>query len=103
MARSRPWARSGELGAAHVPRGQVAQRPRAFVLVLDQLPIPASCGGLAGVLARARLDRGLLVGAHDEIAGLEQLALPAARVEVEDPAGLRGELRVAREDPRAVV
>jgi site-specific DNA recombinase len=48
-----------------------------------------------------RWDR--LVGAHDEIAGLKQLSFPAALVEIEDPAGLLGELGVAREDPRAVV
>ena len=71
--------------------------------MLDQLPFPAGRGGLAGVLARAGLDRRLLIRAHHEIAGLEQLPLPAALVQVQDPARLLGELRVAREDPRAVV
>jgi hypothetical protein len=53
--------------------------------------------GWLGVLARAGLDRRLLVGAHHEIAGLEPLALPAPRVEIEDPAGLGSEVGVARE------
>src|SRR4051812_11719913 len=55
------------------------------------------------VLALARLDRGFLVGAHDVVARVQPLALPAARVEIEDRAGLLGEVRIAREDPRAVL
>src|SRR6266700_1502376 len=51
----------------------------------------------------ARLDGGLLVGADDVVAGVQQLAFPAALVEVEDRAGPVGEARVAREDPGAVL
>jgi hypothetical protein len=46
---------------------------------------------------------GLLVRADNEIAGFEQLPLPAALVPLEDPAGLLAELWVAGEDPGAVV
>src|SRR6202011_6083305 len=75
-------------GATNVPRGEIAERAFAFVLVLDQLPITAREGGLGGMLARAGLDRRLLITADHEIAGLKQLALPAALVEIEDPASL---------------
>jgi site-specific DNA recombinase len=43
------------------------------------------------------------VGADDHVARFEQLALPAALVEVEHPAGLLEEVGVAREDPRALL
>jgi hypothetical protein len=92
-----------QLGAADVPGGQIAERSLALVLVLDQLAIPARLGGLAGVNPRAGLDRRLLIRAHHEITGLQQLPLPAALVQVEDPPGLRGEVRIAGEDPRAIV
>ena len=92
-----------QLGSARVPRGQVAERTLALVLVLDQLAFPARPGRLAGMLARAGLDRRLLIRAHHEIAGLQQFPLPPALVQVQDPTRLLGELRVAREDPRAIV
>jgi hypothetical protein len=88
---------------ADVPGGQVAERALALVLVLDQLPIAAGLCGLAGVLARSGLDRRLLIGAHDKVARLEQLPVPPALVQIQHPAGLLSELRVAREDPRTVV
>jgi hypothetical protein len=71
--------------------------------MLDQLALAARLGGFGSVPARAGLDRRLLIRAHDEIAGPQQLALPAALVQIKDPAGLLSEPRVAWEDPRAVV
>jgi len=53
--------------------------------------------------ALSGLDRGFRVGADDHVAGLKQLAFPAPRVQVEHRAGLLKEVRVAREDPRAVL
>jgi hypothetical protein len=93
-----------DLGALGVPGGEVAERALALVLVFDALAAwrPAGCRQRA-VLALARLDRGFLVGADDVVAGVQSLALPAALVEVEDRAGLGGEVRVTREDPRAVL
>src|SRR5215207_6143255 len=64
-------------------------------------PWPAAAG--SAVLAPARLDRGLLVGADHEVAGFERPSLPAPLVEVEDPAGLLPEVGIARKDPGAVV
>jgi len=93
-----------QLRAARVPGSQVAQRAASLILVLDAL---ATCDGARGgqrcVLARSGLDRGFLIAAHDVVAGMQQLAFPAACVEVEDPAGLGGEVGVAGEDPGAVL
>jgi hypothetical protein len=50
-----------------------------------------------------RLDRGLLVGRDDAIAGVKQPALPASFVQIEDPAGLLREVRVGGEDPGALL
>jgi len=66
--------------------------------VLDLLA-GAAPGGTGGGDPRARLDRGLLVGADDVVARVQALALPAAGVEVEDrPArsansGSRGKIQ----------
>ena len=67
---------------------------------------PRACPRAAGSVAclrLARLDRRLLVGADDVVAGVQPLALPAAGVQIQDRAGLLGEPWVAREDPRAVL
>jgi hypothetical protein len=50
-----------------------------------------------------RLDRRLRVGTDDHVAGLEQLALPAPRVQVKHPPGLLQKIGVAGEDPRTVL
>ena len=93
-----------QLRAAGVPGGQVAERALAFVLVLDALAaLDGGGGGQRRVLAAPGLDRGLLVAADDVVAGMQQLAFPAAGVEVKDAAGLGGEVGVAREDPGAVL
>src|SRR3954454_6113274 len=96
------------LGAAHdpasphVPGIEVADRAAPLVLVLDALATPVG-GWRAGVDPCPGLDRGLGVGADHAVAGLKQLAFPAALVEVEDRAGLLQEVGVAREDPRALL
>lgn len=87
--------------AADIPRGPVAERSLALVLVLDLLTL-ARRRRQRPVRAGARLDRGLLVRADDEVAGFEQLPLPAALVEIQDAAGLAGEVGIAGKDPRAV-
>ena len=61
-----------QAGVLDVPGGQVAERAFALVLVLDALPaLDAGRGGECRVLARAGLDRGLLVTADDVIAGVQ--------------------------------
>jgi len=93
-----------QLRAAGVPSSEVAQSAASFVLVLDALAaLDGWRGGQRPVLAVAGLDRWLLIAADDVVAGVQQLALPAPRVQVEDPAGLGGEVRIAGEDPGALL
>ena len=93
-----------QLRAAYVPGREVAQCAPPVVLVLDApTTLDAGLGGHCGVLARSGLDRGFLVAADDVVAGMQELAFPPAGVEIEDSAGLGGELGVAREDPGAVL
>jgi hypothetical protein len=85
-----------------VPGCQVGQRAAAAVLELDQRRT-ARRGRHRRVAAPERLQLGLLVRADDKVARMQQLALKAARIEVEHAAGLELEVRVARKDPRALL
>ena len=87
-----------DLRASGVPTGEVAKGALAFVLVLDLLALAAPRGAGSGD-SLAGLDRWLLVGADDVIAGMQALSLPVAGVEVENRSGALCEQRVAREDP----
>ena len=49
------------------------------------------------------LDAGLFVGGNDEFIGAQRLSLPTALVEVEHLEGFSLEVRVARENPTAVL
>jgi hypothetical protein len=51
----------------------------------------------------AGLNAGLLVGGEDELVLAQRLAVPAARVQIEDAPGLGLELRIAGKDPAAVL
>jgi hypothetical protein len=55
------------------------------------------------VAAAAGLDRGLLIGGDHILVWAQRSAVPAAGVQVQDPGGLGAEVRVADEDPRAVL
>jgi hypothetical protein len=55
------------------------------------------------VEAHAGLDAGLLVGAEDVVVLAKRPSFPFPLVEVQDPAVLPGEARVAGEDPRPVL
>ena len=54
------------------------------------------------MLAAARLDAGLFVGRNDKLIAAEGLAEPLAMVQIQDAAGLGGEIRITREDPAAM-
>jgi class 3 adenylate cyclase len=88
--------------AVNIECREVGPRAAASVLVLDSR-------GLSGARRRGRmfteasLDAGLLVGADDELVGFQGLALPLAGVEIKDAPRLDGEVRIAREDPGAVL
>ena len=83
-----------------VPGGEVGQCPAALGFELDQRRTPRACrDGL--VAAAERLQLGLLIGADDVFVGAQTLALEDPGVEVQRPAGLGREGRIAREDPRS--
>src|SRR5712692_4232704 len=91
-----------DLCSVHVEGSHVGPSATASVLVLD----PCSLSGArrqGRMFADASLDAGLLVGADHELVGFEGFALPLAGVEIEDAPGLGGEVRIAREDPSAVL
>ena len=91
------------LAAAYLPGVEVGERAHALVLVLDELAMATRTGGLALMDSPAGLDRGLRIRTDHHVAGLQQLSLEAALVEVEHPAGLLEEVGVARKDPRTVL
>jgi hypothetical protein len=99
------WFGAAEhVAAADVPGGQVGQRAATLVGVLDPLAARSAGRGRQRVAdPSSRLDRRLLIGRDHAIAGVQQLAVPAACVEIEDPVGLQSEVGVGREDPRAVL
>src|SRR5207247_9499087 len=92
-------ARGSAAAVADLARGQVGERPSALVAVLDALAARARGRRQRLVHAPARLNRRLLVGADDEVAGMQQLAVPPALVEVEHRPGPLEEGRIAGEDP----
>src|SRR5215204_1882463 len=75
-------ATAEELGTVDIPSGEVGQRSATLVLVLEAHH-PSGGRRSAEVLAEARLDGGLLVGANDEVALTERFALEASLIEVE--------------------
>jgi hypothetical protein len=85
-----------------IPGGQVGQRAAALVFELDQRRV-SRCRRNGLVAARERLQLRLLISADDVFAGVQQPALEAALVEVQDAVGLGLEAGVARKDPRALL
>lgn len=65
----------------HIPRREIGQRAAAGVFMLDPHRL-ARAGGCTGVRAYPRLDRGLLIGAEDELAPAQGVAFPLPRVQV---------------------
>ena len=93
---------SGQVAAVHVPGGEVAQRAATVIVMLDTLGTAWSgSGGLVGALPG--LDLCLLVRADHVLAGVQQPALPAPLIQIENRAGTLQEPRVAREHPGAVL
>jgi hypothetical protein len=82
---------------------EVGQGTHALVGVLDPLAARAGLGRQRLMGASAGLDRGLLVGADDELAGVQEPAFPSALVEVEHRARLLQEVGIGREHPGAML
>jgi len=95
------FAAPEQLGAMDVPGCQIGPgaSPFVFMLDVDRMARPRR---QRGMLASARLDAGLLVGAQDIVVWSEGKSLPTALIEIEDAAGLGGEPGIAREDPTAM-
>jgi MFS family permease len=90
-----------QVGVVDIPGGQVRQRSAAVVFVLDAHTARRACwpGRMA---AAARLDLGLLIRREHILVVTQQLALEDALVQVQNTAGLGGEVWGTREDPRVV-
>ena len=57
---------------------------------------------LRGVFTATSLDAGLFIGGDYELVILQRPVLPPSGVEIQDTAGLGGEIRIAREYPATV-
>ena len=53
--------------------------------------------------AATRLDTGLLIRRDHELVVLQRLAVPTTLIQIQDAARLEGKIRVAREDPGAML
>src|SRR5688572_9169336 len=95
------FAAAEQLGTMDIPGGEIGPGagPLIFVLDPDRLARPRR---QRGMLAPARLDAGLLVGAQHIVAPSQGNPLPAPLIEIEDAAGFGSEVWIAREDPAAM-
>lgn len=99
---------SGRFAAAEdarvmdVQRGQIGPSATAVVFVFDahRLVRPWSRGR---VFAAAGLNTGLFVGGDHEFIWFQEPPVPGTGVQIEDAAGLDGEMWIAWEDPTAVI
>ncbi len=85
----------------HIPGGDIGPGASPSVLVFDPQRSTRR-GRLRRVAPTPGLDARLFVGAEHVLPRPERDPLPAAFIEIQDPAGLERELRVAGEDPAAI-
>ena len=95
-------AATEEPGPMHVPSGEVGQRTTPLVFMFDprRLARPSRPRGMGPY---PRLDAGLLVSTQDIFVRTQRVPVPLAVVEVQNPVGLRLEVRIAGEDPGAMI
>jgi len=95
-------ATAKNLGTVYIERRQVGPSSTALIFVFDASgTLGARWRG--GMFAHARLDAGFLVGAEHELVPAQAFALPLLGVQIENAPGLECEIRIAREDPGAVL
>src|SRR4051794_35424698 len=82
--------------------GDIGPGTAAKVLVLD-MHRSAWPTRLRGMLAAAGLNAGLFIGGDHEFVILQCAALPLAGIQIQHPASLGGEIRIAWKDPTAVI
>ena len=96
------FAAPEDFGAMDVPGCQVGPRAFTKILVLDSHR--ARRGGRQGRLfAAAGLHTGLFIRREHEVIDTQRAALPHPLIQVQDLAGLGGKLRIARENPAAML
>ncbi len=98
----RGLAAAEELGAMDVPGGQVGPGAPAVIFVFHPHGRPR-LRGAGRMAAHPGLDAGLLVGAEHEVLRVQGFSRPLPGVQVEDPPGLGGEVRIAGKDPGPVL
>src|SRR6266850_1278587 len=96
------FAAAKDSGSVDVQCRDVGPGTATEVLMLD-MHGSAWTAALRGVFAAASLNAGLFIGGDDEFVIFQRPALPLPGVEIQQAAGLGGEVRVAREYPTAVV
>src|SRR5262245_3264999 len=94
----RPFTPAHDVPPADIPGGQILQGPPALVFVLD-IGRAARGWRQGGMATAAGLNAGLLVGTEDVVLGPQGLALPPARIEVQNRAGLVGEVGITWQNP----
>src|SRR6266540_5626580 len=87
-----------QLGPVDVQRREIGPGAPTLIFVLDPHP-PPGLGGQTRVPPQACLDARLLVRRQHKLVLTERPALPEPGVQVEDPAGLLGKVRIPREEP----
>jgi len=95
-------AAAEEFRAMNVHRGQIGPGAAPRVLVLDTSGLSGT-GRQGGMLSKACLDAGLLVGGEHKLVVAQRMAFPVPGVEVQDTAGFGDELWIARENPAAML
>jgi hypothetical protein len=96
------FAATQDAGAVDIERRQVSPGSTTLVLMFDAHR-PAGSASLGSMSAGSCLDAGLLVGRNHKLIVLQGLAVPKARVEIQDAARFQGKVRVARENPSSVL
>ena len=96
------FAASRTVSTAHIPPRQVLQRATPLVRACD-VGRPPGSWSQAWMAPDASLDTGLLIGTHHVILGAKRLALPQARVQLQDAPRFIGEERITGKNPVLVL
>lgn len=96
------FAATEDAGMMDTQGGDLSPGAAAGVLVLDQHRA-MRLRRRTGMEAASSLNAGLFIGGDDKLVLSERLVIPGAGIQVENAAGLGGEVGVARKDPGAVI
>ena len=96
------FAAAEDLGAMHIPRGQVGPSAFAKVLVLDSHGASGS-RRQSRLFAASGLNTGLFIRRDHEVVGAQRGVLPNALIQVKDAAGLGSKVGIAREKPASML